>query len=102
MKSYINYETHPDSFKAYHSLGPWKIEKYATPIIVKFVYFGEKFRRFMAENCGYQKHHNGKTYAAGNRKQSRRTRVNNNYIQLSSESHNHKFRWKIEKCPVEF
>ena len=42
LKSYINYETHPSSFKACHPLGPWKNEKYAPAIIVKFVYFGEK------------------------------------------------------------
>ena len=42
LKSYINYETHPSSFKACHPLGPWKNEKHAPAIIVKFVYFGEK------------------------------------------------------------
>ena len=42
LKNYLNYESHPSNFKACHFLGKFEAGKKQPPVIVKFIYFGEK------------------------------------------------------------
>ena len=46
LKQYLNYQSNPSNFKACHFLGKYEKGKKQPPIIVKFVYFGEKAEIF--------------------------------------------------------
>lgn len=42
LKQFLNYDTHPQNFKACHVLGKWKDQSSPPGVIVKFLYYGEK------------------------------------------------------------
>ena len=46
LKQYLNYQSNPSNLKACHFLGKYEKGKKQPPIIVKFVYFGEKAEIF--------------------------------------------------------
>ena len=46
LYSHLSYKSQSSNFKACHHLAPWKHDKYPPPVIVKFIYFGEKMEIF--------------------------------------------------------
>lgn len=46
LYSHLSYRSHSSNFKACHYLAPWKHGKFPPPVIVKFIYFGEKMEIF--------------------------------------------------------
>ena len=46
LYSHLSYKSQSSNFKACHYLAPWKHDKYPPPVIVKFIYFGEKMEIF--------------------------------------------------------